>query len=81
MPKGTGEAIRTPEDMRATVMGNPLTGEAYLLVDTPPDPPPPMDLGFEPDRPYMPSMPSPMASVLERLPELINRALNLVDTA
>ena len=44
--------------LRAQVSSNPVTGEAYLLLDVPQDPPPPMALGFTPDRPYVPSMPT-----------------------
>jgi hypothetical protein len=79
--EGASADFRPPEDMRTNVMGNPITGEAYLLIDSPRNPPPPMTLGFETDRPYMPSMPSAMASVMEQLPELIERGLALVDTA
>jgi hypothetical protein len=67
--------------MRTKVVGNPITEEAYVLIDTPRDPPPPMSLGFEPERPYMPSMSSPIDAVRDRLPELIERGLGLVDTA
>jgi phospholipid/cholesterol/gamma-HCH transport system substrate-binding protein len=68
-------------DVRAYTIGNPITGEAYLLVDAPANPPPPMALDFEPDRPYLPSMPSPLAEIRDRLPELVERGLALVDTA
>ena len=44
--------------LRAQLMGNPITGEAYLLLDQPENPPPPMELAFKPDRPYVPSVPS-----------------------
>ena len=37
--------------LRAQVVGNPVTGEAYLLLDVPKNPPPPLALGFTPDRP------------------------------
>ena len=37
-------------DLRAQVVGNPVTGEAYLLLDGPDNPPPPLELGFKPDR-------------------------------
>jgi paraquat-inducible protein B len=60
--------------LRAQVMGNPMTGEAYLLLDQPENPPPAMELGFNPNRPYVPSMPSPFATVQDRLPELLERA-------
>ena len=44
--------------LRAQVVGNPVTGEAYLLLDRPKNPPPPLELGFKPDRAYIPSMPT-----------------------
>jgi ABC-type transporter Mla subunit MlaD len=59
---------------RAQIMGNPMTGEAYLLLDQPHNPPPPMTLGFKPSRPYIPSMPSPFAMVQDRLPAVLDRA-------
>jgi len=59
---------------RAQIMGNPMTGEAYLLLDQPHNPPPPMTLGFTPSRPYIPSMPSPFAMVQDRLPAVLDRA-------
>lgn len=58
---------------RAKIMGNPVTGEAYLLLDTPQNPPPPVELGFKPNRPYVPSMPSPFSTAQDRLPELLDR--------
>lgn len=61
-------------NLRAQLMGNPLTGEAYLLLDQPQNPPPPMTLGFKPDRPYVPSMPSPFAIAQDRLPALLDQA-------
>ena len=60
--------------LRARIMGNPLTGEAYLLLDSPENPPQSIELGFKPNRPYVPSMPSPFATVKERLPEVLDRA-------
>ena len=60
--------------LRAQVVSNPVTGEAYLLLDAPPNPPPPIALGFTPDRAYIPSMPSPFSRVQDRLPELMERA-------
>ena len=61
-------------NLRAHIMGNPMTGEAYLLLDQPQNPPPPIELGFKPDRPYVPTMPSMLATVQDRLPELLDRA-------
>ena len=60
--------------LRAQVVGNPVTGEAYLLLDVPENPPPPIALGFTPDRPYVPSMPSPLSTVQDRLPAVLERA-------
>jgi MlaD protein len=60
--------------LRAMVVGNPVTGEAYLLLDAPADPPPPMVLSFKPDRPYVPSMRTPMAAIRDRVPEVLERA-------
>jgi hypothetical protein len=61
-------------NLRAELMGNPMTGEAYLLLDQPQNPPPPMELGFKPDRPYVPSAPSPFGIVGNRLPALLDQA-------
>lgn len=66
--------------LRAQIMGNPLTGEAYLLLDQPQNPPPAMELGFKPDRPYVPSVPSPFAMVQDRLPALLDRADATLET-
>src|SRR5262249_12902591 len=56
------------------VVSNPVTGAAYLLIDMPQPPPPPMTLPFTPKRAYVPSMPTIMATVEDRLPELLQRA-------
>jgi paraquat-inducible protein B len=61
-------------NLRSQLMGNPMTGEAYLLLDQPRNPPPPMELGFKPDRAYVPSVPSPFAMVQDRLPALLDTA-------
>ena len=61
-------------NLRAQLMGNPMTGEAYLLLDQPKDPPPPMELRFKPNRPYVPSVPSPFGMVENRLPALLEQA-------
>ena len=60
--------------LRAQLTGNPISGEAYLLLDQPQNPPPPMALPFKPNRPYVPSVPSPFTTVEERLPALLDRA-------
>jgi paraquat-inducible protein B len=61
------------EKLRAQVVGNPVTGEAYLFLDMPENPPPPMALGFTPSRPYIPSMPTPLSEIRDRLPEVLER--------
>src|SRR5262249_52985400 len=61
-------------NLRAQLMGNPMTGEAYLLLDQPQISSPPMELGFKPNRPYVPSMPSPFAMVQDRLPTVLDQA-------
>jgi phospholipid/cholesterol/gamma-HCH transport system substrate-binding protein len=59
--------------LRARTVANPVTGEAYLLLDVPQNPPPPMKLAFTPNRPYVPSMPSTFATIQERMPALLDR--------
>jgi ABC-type transporter Mla subunit MlaD len=73
--------IRTVTDVsgifprtRAHIIGNPITGEAYLLLDQPQNPPPPIELGFRPSRPYIASMPSVFATAQDRLPALMDSA-------
>src|SRR5262245_60401292 len=60
-----GSKVRNAEDLTASgllsrlrtqVVANPVTGEAYLFIDLPENPSPPLELGFTPDRPYIPSM-------------------------
>jgi len=60
--------------MRAQIVGNPVTGEAYLLLDRPANPPPPIALNFTPNRTYVPSMPSRISKLEDRLPQLLERA-------
>jgi paraquat-inducible protein B len=60
--------------LRSRVVGNPVTGDAYLLLDVPANPPPPVELGFTPSRPYVASMPSPLAAVQDRLPAVLEHA-------
>ena len=60
--------------LRASMVSNPVTGEAYLLLDVPENPPPPMTLAFTPDRPYVPWVPTTLATVQDRLPAILERA-------
>jgi hypothetical protein len=66
--------------LRAQVIGNPVTGEGYLLLDLPTNPPPPIALPFTPTRTYVPSMPSVLATVQDRLPEVLERAEETLQT-
>ena len=59
--------------LRAQIVPNPVTGEAYLLLDLPKNPPPPMSLDFKPNRLYVPSVPSIRATVQDRLPAVLDR--------
>jgi len=61
-------------NLRASMVSNPVTGEAYLLLDVPENPPPPMTLAFTPDRPYVPWVPTTLATVQDRLPKILERA-------
>ena len=60
--------------LRARVVGNVVTGEGYLLLDIPSNPPPPPALAFTPPRGYVPSMPSRLATVQDHLPAVLERA-------
>ena len=66
--------------LRAQVIGNPVTGEAYLLLDVPADPPPPIALSFTPSKPYVASMPSPLSEARDRLPQVLERAEATLET-
>jgi ABC-type transporter Mla subunit MlaD len=66
--------------LRASVVSNPISGEAYLLLDTLANPPPPPSLGFTPSGHYVPSMPSPLLSVQDRLPVIMDRAHETLKT-
>jgi hypothetical protein len=66
--------------LRTQVVANPVTGEAYLLVDLPENPPPPPELGFTPDRPYIASMPTPLSALERRVPEVLERAETTLQT-
>ena len=69
----TQESAKLPvfPKIRSRVVGNPVTGEGYLLLDTPKEAPPPPDLGFTPKGAYVPSMPSALATLQDRLPEVL----------
>jgi ABC-type transporter Mla subunit MlaD len=60
--------------LRTRVVSNPISGEAYLLLDTLSNPPPPPKLTFTPRVHYVPSMPSPLSTVQDRLPVVLDRA-------
>jgi paraquat-inducible protein B len=60
--------------LRSRFVGNLVTGEGYLLLDIPSNPPPPPVLAFTPPRGYVPSMPSRLATVQDHLPALLERA-------
>jgi hypothetical protein len=60
--------------LRAQIVGNPVSGEAYLLLDAPENPPPVMDLGFKPNQTYVPFLPSTVTTMQQRLPALLDRA-------
>lgn len=60
-------------NLRAQILSNPINGEAYLLLVDLQNPPPPMDLGFTPTKPYVSSMPSMTTTVQDRLPALLDR--------
>lgn len=66
--------------LRARVVGNPITGDGYLLLDAPSNPPPPPSLGFTPKPHYVPSMPSTLSAVQDRLPEVLERAQAVLET-
>jgi hypothetical protein len=66
--------------LRARIISNPVTGESYLLLDLPQNPPPPTVLGFTPNRFYVPSVPSVSATVQDRLPELLDRTEAMLQT-
>jgi hypothetical protein len=60
-------------NLRTQIIGNPVTGDAYLLIDIVSNPPPAMALAFKPTRTYVPSMPSPMSALRDRLPDVLER--------
>ena len=67
-------------NLRMLLMRNPVTGEAYLVVEKPEVPPPALELGFTPNRPYIPSMPSMMTTAQQQLPALLERAQGTLQT-
>ena len=73
------ELLMAPR-LRARVVGNPVTGEGYLLLDIPRNPPPLPALGFTPRRGYVPAMPSVLATVQDRLPAVLERAEETLQT-
>jgi paraquat-inducible protein B len=68
------------DQLRAQVIGNPVTGQAYLLLDLPPDPTPPPALAFTPPENYVPSMPSPLSAMQDQLPAVLERAQATLET-
>ena len=66
--------------LRARIVGNPVSGEAYLLLDSPQNPTPPIELGFKPHGTYVPFMPSTFTTVQDRLPELLDRMETTLQT-
>ena len=66
--------------LRSRIVANPVSGQAYLLLEQPENPPPPMDLGFTPTRPYVPSMPSITTTVQDKLPALLDRTGTTLQT-
>jgi paraquat-inducible protein B len=67
-------------NLRTQLMSNPVTGDAYLVIDRPKVPPPVLELGFTPNRPYIPSMPSMMTTIQQQLPALVERAEGTLQT-
>lgn len=67
-------------NLRTVLLGNPVTGEAYLVIEKPKVPPPTLQLGFTPKRGYIPSMPSMMTTVQQQLPALLERAEGTLQT-
>jgi paraquat-inducible protein B len=71
---------RLSPNLRTQLMGNPVTGEAYLVINKPNVPPPAINLGFTPNRPYIPSMPSTIKTIQDQLPALLERAEGTLQT-
>ena len=68
------------EALRAQVVSNPVTGESYLLLDVPRNVPPPISLGFTPDKIYVPSAPTQLATLRDRVPEVLERLESTLQT-
>lgn len=67
--------------LRSQVVANPVNGEAYLLLDIPMNPPPPIQLGFTPNTGYyVPSVPSSLSTVQDQLPALLDQAQGTLKT-
>jgi ABC-type transporter Mla subunit MlaD len=67
-------------NLRTELKSNPVTGEAHLVIEKPTVPPPGLELGFTPSRPYIPSMPSTLTTVETQLPALLARAAGTLQT-
>jgi phospholipid/cholesterol/gamma-HCH transport system substrate-binding protein len=65
---------------RASIVSNPVTGDSYLFMDIPPNPPPPIALTFTPTRVYVPYMPTILTTAQDRLPELLERSAHAMQT-
>ncbi len=65
---------------RAQIVSNPVTGDSYLFMDIPPNPPPPIALSFTPTRVYVPYMPTILTTAQDRLPELLERSAAAMQT-
>jgi paraquat-inducible protein B len=73
-------ALPVQPKLRASVVSNPISGEAYLLLDTLDNPPSPPSLTFTPSGHYVPSMSSPLLSVQDRLPVVMDHAQAALET-
>jgi paraquat-inducible protein B len=71
---------RLSPNLRTQLMGNPVTGEAYLVINKPNVPPPSINLGFTPKLPYIPAMPSTIKTIQDQLPALLERAEGTLET-
>ncbi len=66
--------------LRTRIVGNPVTGEAYLLLDLPATLLRPSRSASLPTARTSPSMPSPLAAVQDRLPAVLERAEQTLQT-